>query len=275
MVVLAALRSALAGLARNPVLFAVAGVMALFQLPQLAAQALEPLLASALSLVFSLASIVVVPFFQAGFIGMADEAIDGHTRAGRFLAAGREHFVSMLIAYVLLFAVLFVFWIVALVGGFVFFAFALGVDGPGLSNPAVVATGVLLAAAVALVYLGTLFFVQFYGQAIVIDGRSPVDGFRRSVGLVRRNVVPTLGYSVLAGLLGATFGGAVAVASLFLSPRQAEVLALPALSPGAAVAVGVVVVSALVSGFLLTFSVAFYRAIVANEGESGAAQAAD
>ena len=83
--------------------------------------------------------------------------------------------------------------------------------------------------------------------------------------------------SALAGLLGATFGGAVAVASLFLSPRQAEVLALPALSPGAAVAVavGVVVVSALVSGFLLTFSVAFYRAIVANEGESGAAQAAD
>jgi len=80
--------------------------------------------------------------------------------------------------------------------------------------------------------------------------------------------------SALAGLIGVTFGGTVAVASLFLSPPQAEVLALPTLSPGAAaaVAVGVVVVSALVGGFLPTFPVAFYRA---SEGGSGAAQAAD
>ena len=277
MVVLTALRSALAGLARNPVLFVVAAALALFQLPQLAAQALGPAAASVVSALFSLASLVVVPFFQAGLLGMADEALDGRTRAGRFLAAGREHYVAMLVAYLLLLAVLFVFWIVALIGGLVFAVFAFGSGGSVFGDPALLAVAGMLVLVAVVVYLGTVFFVQFYGQAIVVEDLGAIDGYRRSVRLVRRNLVPTLGYSLLAWTAGLGFGAVAAVASLLLSTPPAAMPSLPQVSTGAAVVLGVavVVLTALFSAFFMTFSVAFYRGIASREAGSDAAQAAD
>ena len=277
MVVLTALRSALAGLARNPVLFVVTAVLALFQLPQLAAQALGPAAASVVSALSSLLSIVVVPFFQAGLIGMADEALDGRTRAGRFLAAGREHYVSMLVAYLLLLAVLFVFWIVALIGGLVFAVFAFGSGRSVLADPALLAIAGMLVLVAAVVYLGTVFFVQFYGQAIVVEDLGAVDGYRRSVHIVRRNLVPTLGYSLLAWVVGVGFGGLAGAASVLLSSPPGAIPSLPPVSTGAAVglAVAAVVLTALFSAFFMTFSVAFYRAIASREAGTGATTVAD
>lgn len=277
MVVPAALRSALAGLARNPVLFVVTGAFALVQLPQLAAGALGPLAASAVSLLFSIVAVVAVPFLQAGILGMADEALDGRTRLGTFVDAGTTHYVSMLVAYLLLLAVLFVYWIVVVVAGIVFVAFAVGSGANVFADPVWLAAGGTLAAAVLLVYLGAVFFVQFYGQAIVVDDLGAIDGFRRSAHLVRRNVVPTLGYFVLVGVLGLLFGGLAGGASILLSPEQARVLSLPTPSPAGAVvvAVAVVVLTALFSAFFTTFSVAFYRGIASREGSSGTARADD
>jgi hypothetical protein len=277
MVVLAALRSALAGLARNPVLFVATGVLALFQLPQFAAQALGPLAASAVSALFSLVSVVVVPFFQAGLLGMADEAIDGRTRLRTFVDAGRDHYVSMLVAYLLMVAVHFVYWLVVVVVGVLFLAFAFGAGGNPLADPATLAIAVALAAVVLLLSLGFVFFVQFYGQAIVVDDLGAIDGYRRSVRLVRRNLVSTLAYFLLAGFLGLLFGGVVGGASILASPRTAELLPVPPVSPGVTVAVVVLalVLAVLASAFFATFSVAFYREIASAEAALGAAQSGD
>lgn len=277
MVVLTSLRSAIAGLARNPVLFVAAGILALVQLPQFVAQAFDPLVAGLISIAFSLALVVLMPFFQAGLFGMAEEALSGRTRFGTFLSAGRAHYVSMLVAYLLLLAAVVAFGIVVLVVAALFLVFVLGSGGPLFENPATLAVGGVLAAAVAVVYLGVVFFVQFYGQAIVVDDVGAIDGYRRSVRSVRRNLLATFGYSLLAGVFGLLFGGLAALAAMLLTPEQATVLSLPTLSPGgtAAVAVLLVVLTTLSTAFFMTFSVAFYRGISSGEPDERAAPAAD
>lgn len=268
MVVLSALRSAIAGLARNPVLLVATAILALLQLPQLLAQLLGPLLASVVSLLFSLAFVVVVPFFQGGLLGMAEEALGGHTRLGTFLDAGRDHYWSMLAAYLILLGALVAFWLVVVVLAVLVGAVLLGSAGASLSNPAVLAVVGLLVAVVVLVYLGVVFFLQFYGQAIVVDGVGTIDGFRRSIRLVRGNLLPTLGYFLLSGVVGVVFGGLAALATLAMTPAQSAVLPIPTLSPGgvAAVAILLVAATALFTAFFMTFSVAFYLGISRPDG---------
>ena len=261
MAVLNALRRTPGALQRNPVLFVPVLVIVLFQVPQLVLQTIDPLLASVVSLGFSLVFIVVIPFFQGGIVGMADEALDGRTSLDSFLREGKSNYVSLLVAYLLLLAVNFaigiVGFLVALFGGV-----ALLADGGGPNPTALVIIGVIVALLV-LAYLVVVFFVQFYGQAIVIDDLGAVDGFRHSYTAVRRNLASTLGYSVLVGVLGGLAGGVFAVASMLVSPRSTAVLPLPQLSVAgtAGVALLLVVLGALFGGFFGVYSVAFYRTI--------------
>lgn len=83
---------------RNPVLVIPVLAIGLFQLPQLLLQATSPRLASLTSLGISAVFVFVMPFFQGGIIGMADEALTGRTRLGSFLAGGRAHYVHMFVA---------------------------------------------------------------------------------------------------------------------------------------------------------------------------------
>lgn len=116
-----------------------------------------------------------------------------------------------------------------------------------------------------LPFLLFVFFVQFYGQAIVLENEGSMDGIRRSVGLVRRNLLSTASYS----LVGAVFGGGIGLVlgglSMLASPTSARLFDLPQLSfpTVAAVAVSIVVIGSVVGGFLAVFSVAFYRDISA------------
>jgi hypothetical protein len=98
MAVLSALRRTPGALQRNPILFVPVLVITLFQVPQLVLQSINPLLASVVSLEFSLIFILVKPFFQAGIIGMADEALDGRTSLESFLREGKVNYVSVLVA---------------------------------------------------------------------------------------------------------------------------------------------------------------------------------
>ena len=108
MVVLNALRRTPGALRRNPVLFVPILVISLFQVPQLALQAVNPLLSSIVSLGLSLVLLVVMPFFQGGLIAMADEALDGRTAVQTFIEAGKTNYVSILVASLALMAVNFV-----------------------------------------------------------------------------------------------------------------------------------------------------------------------
>jgi len=195
-VVLRSLRTAAVGLARNPVLFVPAAVVALLQVPQFAARALGPLATSLASVSFSVLLVVVMPFVQGGLFATAKETLDGRPRLATFVG--------------------------------------------------------VLGVAVVLAYLAFAVPIQFYGQAIVLDGASAMDGFRRSVALVRRNPLATLGYSAITFAVGLVFGGFAAVVSILLSPRQAALLSLPSLSAGvAALLTGLVlVVTTHVSAFL-------------------------
>ena len=266
MAALQSIGTAAGSLRRNPVLFVPVLVIMLFQVPQLLLQAVNPIIASVVSLVLSLVFIFIIPFFQAGIIGMADEALDGRTSLDRFLTDGKSNYISILVAYLLLVAVNFVIGIiaffVAIFGGFALFSDSAG--GVGLAVLAVI--GVIVAI-LGLAYLLLIFFIQFYGQAIVLDDLGALDGIKHSVSVVRRNLVSTLGYSVLVGVLGGVAGLVFGGVSILISPRTTEVVTLPQVSLAGAVGVTVliVVLGSLFGGFFGVYSVAFYGAI--NLGE--------
>jgi len=259
---LKALQRSPGALARNPVLVIPVLVIGLLQLPQLLLQATNPLLASLVSLVISLVFVLVMPFFQGGIIGMADEALDGRTRLQSFIADGKANYVRMLIAYILLLVIGFVLFIVFFIISFVlsilvlptldFSGFAVGVMGL-----------VFVISYVPMLLL--VFFVQFYGQAIVLGDEGSMDGIRRSVSLVRENLLSTFGYSIIGAIFGGGIGLVLAGLSMVASPQSAQFFALPEIAfPTLAAAILVVIVLASIIGSgLAIFSVAFYREISA------------
>jgi hypothetical protein len=226
MAFLNALRGTPGALQRNPVLFVPVLVLMLFQVPQLVLQSIDPLLASVVSLGLSLVFVFVMPFFQAGIIGMADEALDERTSLESFLREGEANYVSVLVAYLVLvavnFAIGFAAFIMAIPIGFAVFSDLRG--GVGI---VVLAIAGMIALIIGLAYLLFIFFIQFYGQAIVIDDFGAVDGLKHSYAVVRRNLVSTLGHSVLVGVLGGLAGGVFAIASMLVSPQSTTVLSLP------------------------------------------------
>jgi len=268
MAVLEALRQVPGALARNPIVLVVLGAFGLLQAPQVLAQTVDPLLASLVSLLVTGVFVLVVPFVQAGLIGMVDEALDGRTEFGTFLRAGKQYYLSVLGAYLAVFALSVVLGIVAtfaaVFGGIL--AFSGGATG--------IVTFLLVGAVFLLVlvpYLLVVFFVQFYGQEIVLDGASAVEGLKRSVGLVRRNLASTAGYTLVVVVVSGAVGGLAGGLSFLLRTGGATPgaggatsgMEAATLSPTAAVVflVLTVVASALVGGFMLAFSVAFYREI--------------
>ncbi|WP_255151375.1 hypothetical protein [Halorarius halobius] len=259
MAVLSSLRRTPGALARNPIVFVPVFVLLLTQVPTMLLQATFPILASLVSLLVSLLFIVVVPFFQGGLIAMSDEALDGTTSLDRFVAAGKANYTSLLVAYLLLLVANFVLGVVgflaAIVAGVAVFA---GAGGPSLAAVGVLGAGLLL---FLLAYLAVVFFIQFYGQAVVLDGHGAIDGLKHSVGVVRGNLLSSLGYSLLVGLLGLVAGGVFGVASLLTTPEATAGTALAQPSPGVLAGVGVVVlvVGTLFGGFFGVYSVAFYR----------------
>jgi hypothetical protein len=263
-----ALQQALSTAIREPVVIAVAGLIALIQLPVLLSQLLPPVAAAVASLGINLLTLLLVPFTQGGLLGLADSALDGHADLRTFLAEGREHYVSMLGAYLVLFAVSIVLAIATVVLVFVFGAgfgaAAAGVGSGGQS--AVGALGIAFVGVVALLgiaFVVAFLFVQFYGQAIVIEGYGAVESFKRSVGLVRDNFVSTLGYSIVVFVLTGTIGAATGVGSTLLSSDGVSTLgidgsSLPLL---AGIAVAIVVLNTLSSTVYSLYSVSFYRDI--------------
>ena len=247
--VLQALQRTPGALKRAPGLLVPQLIVFVLLLPQLLLQSAAPLLSSLVSLGVSGIFLVVTPFIQGGMFGMADEALRGRSSLSRFFADGKSNYVQLLIAYVLLLVVNGVLGVVAVFAGV---GALLGHDTTGLVLLAVVAV-------VGLLYLLVTFFVQFYGQAIVVDGESAIAAFARSYRVVRANLLGTIGYLVVAVLVGGVAGGLYGGLSVLATPEVAA-YGLPALSTPMLVVVGllVAVVGSVVSAFSLTFSVAVY-----------------
>lgn len=265
MAVLNALRRTPGAIGRNPILLVPVAVLMLTQLPPLLLQYVNPLLSSIVSMLLSLVFIVVIPFFQGGTIAMADEAIDGRTTLQTFMDAGKSNYLSILGAYLVLFAVYFVLGIIGfifIVGGLAAVVGAGGLESASLVVLAVI--GVLVAVSI-LIYLVAVFFLQFYGQAIVLDDESAIGGFKRSASVVRNHLISTLGYTVLCMVFGGLLGGVFAVASFVLSPQPASFAALPdpSMTVVAIAALVMFVLGTAFGAFFLVFSVSFYRTVTA------------
>lgn len=256
------LRPAVDGLVRNPILVVVTGAFALLQLPQLLLQSQNPLLAAVVSLVLSGVLILLVPFYQGGVLGMGREALTGRTALDTFLREGKSNYVALLLGYFVLLAVNAVFGILGYGGAIIaFVAFQSGGD-PGTAFYAILAVAAVV---FVLAYLLVVFFVQFYAHAIVVDDTGVLDGFERSVGLVRSHLVSVLGYSLLVGVASGVAGGVAALASFVFVPEQTT---LPLPDPTIPVLVGGALVYlvgiALLSAFWATYSVAFYQRLDAS-----------
>lgn len=265
MAVLNALRRTPGAIGRNPVLLVPVVLLMLTQLPPLLLQSVNPLLSSIVSMVLSLVLIVVIPFFQGGTIAMADESLDGRTKLQTFVDAGKSNYLSILGAYLILLAVYFVLGIIGFIFMVVGFASVLGAGGlESASMAALVVIGILVAAAI-LVYLVAVFFLQFYGQAIVLEGEGAIGGLKRSASVVRNHLVSTLGYTVLCMVFGGLLGVVFAVASLVLSPQPTTFAAMPdpSLTVVSVAALVMFIVGTVFSVFFLVFSVSFYRSLTA------------
>jgi len=195
MAALNSLRPAIRALIENPILIVIVGLYGLVQLPQLALQPTQPIVAVIISLGITGVMLVVMPFFQGGLLGMADEALNGQTSLRTLVSEGKTNYVRLLLAYLALFAVNLVF------GFVVFIAMILGGIGlfAGDSQPSLAALGAIAVVGilVVLAYLLVIFFIQFYAHAIVLTDTTLVDGFKRSVSLVRKNIASTFGYTLL------------------------------------------------------------------------------
>jgi len=164
-------------------------------------QSTSPVLASAISLVTFGVMILVLPFFQGGLLGMADEAIAGEARLGTLVAVGKANYVPLLLGYFVLLAVNMIFGFLAFMGAIIVIiggsiagmgggvgtgmggGAGTGVDAPVVGfDPTLLAVVGVVAVGLVLAYLLVTFFVQFYAHAVVLDGSELVDGFRRARG---------------------------------------------------------------------------------------------
>ena len=296
MAALQSLRPAVGGIVRNPILVVVAAVFAVAQLPNLLVPPSMPVLSLAVSIGLFGVFVLGLPFAQGGFLGMADEAVAGRTRLETFLSVGKEHYVSLLLGYLVLLALNFAFGFLAFFGAMAVVlggaytaagsagagnamatgtsagagGAATGAGGLG-ADPTILAAAALVGLGLLLVYFLVTFFIQFYAHAVVLDETDLVAGFRRSAGLVRRNLLSVFGYTVILFVGGTVFGGVAALSSAVAAVALGGGMAdgspaaelLPALSPAVAV-VGLVVylvVVGIVGAFYGTYSVAFYRSI--------------
>jgi len=248
--VLQALRRTPGALKRAPGLLVPQLIVFALLLPQLLLQSVAPLVSALFSLAVSGVLLFVTPFIQGGLFGMADEALRTRSSLSRFVADGKANYVQLLIAYLLLLVVN------SVIGGIGFFAGFGALLAPGTTGMAFIA----VAGIAVLLYFVVAFFVQFYGQAIVIDGASALAGFKRSYRVVRADLLATVGHLVLAALIGGLVGGIYGSVSLLATPEAATAYGLPSLSMPLVAAVGLLaaVVGSVVSAFMLTFSVAVY-----------------
>ena len=109
-----------------------------------------------------------------------------------------------------------------------------------------------------------MFFVQFYAHAIVLSDADLIAGFKRSIKLVRRNLLSVFGYTLILLTGSVLFGGLGGVASVLLSPQPTG-SPLPLPDPSLPLVVGAAIVYivtiAIVGAFYATYSVAFYRSV--------------
>ncbi|WP_372479065.1 hypothetical protein ACAH01_09955 [Halomicrobium sp. HM KBTZ05] len=193
-----ALATGIDTLRRQPQIVAILFAFSLLSTGLSAAQFVNPLLAyPATGVVY-----LLLPFLVGGLVAYVAASMTETPSFGQFFAAGRDHYVGLLLGGLLLGVVTLVLYVLVAIVFFVavvlVFGFALN-TGLGTATLLVVA---LLSLVGFLVVLVPWFLSQFFPAAMVLDGDGVADSFRRSLSLVRSNVVSVLGFDLLAFVIG-------------------------------------------------------------------------
>jgi hypothetical protein len=272
MVVFQSLKKVPGLLTSQPVLLVPILLLNLLTAVQTVTQQAFPLIGAVVSLGVSGLLFFLTPLFHGGTIGMTNEAATSvRTSLGSFVRHGKQYYLSLLAAYLLLFAI-----IVALLmaGGFVGVVVALIYTAVSQSL-AVLAVGGLIGLLLVGSYIVVTVLLQFYGHAIVIEDLSAVEGLKRSAGVVRENIAAVVGY-FLVMLVGAVFAIGLYFGALWLSPIP-FVENLTATDPAAAAlpldlvalqGLITVVILSPVSAIYLVYSVVFYRSLIGEDGSN-------
>lgn len=280
---ISSLSPAVDALKRNPVLIVAGLVIALVNVGVLAATTLAPATAGLVMGPASLVVQLVAIFFVGGAYAMADESLDGRTRLGTLVSAGKEHYVTLLGATLLFVAVsAAVFTFVGIVAVVVVIAVGIGfgsMGGIGAGGGGLAVLGGLALVFLALYLLGfvAMLFLQFYAPAVVVSGEGAIDALKRSYAVVRHNLLSTLGFDAIIAtvmLVGSAptiwlYGTwwAESVATLEESSATAPEMVTPfagldATTVGAYLLVTLVLTS-LTGAFFYVYQVAFYEDRVA------------
>jgi len=252
-------------LASNPVLFVPLFVLYLLSSIQTVSQSVAPLAGAIIALVFSAVLFFAGPLFQAGTIGMTNEAAtSSRTSLGSFVRDAKQSYLSVLGAYLGLLAIMISLFIAGGIAVGIVAAIYVFVSDSLL----VVALGALVGLAAVGSYLAIAFSLQFYAHAIVIEEYGAVDGLKRSLSVVRDNLLAVGGYFLTVFAGGAVLSG-LYVGLLWLSP-------VPFFTePGTTVALEIALLEALLTVVVLApagavymvYSVLFYRSLL-GEGVS-------
>lgn len=266
MAAIRSLQPALRSLVRNPILLVVTGAVGILQLPQLLAPTTGPLLSTVISLGMSGVLLLFLPFYQGGILGMGDEARNGSTSIGTLIEVGKSNYVSLLLSYVVVLAIAVAFGIIVglltVVGGIGLIVGG-GQSSPGFLavSPAILAVGGIVSLLLVVGYLGTMVFIQFYGHEIVLNDAAVAEAFTGSIGLVRNNLLSTIGYSLIIFGGGGLIGAISAATSFLVAPQEPFQSFVPELSLPLVIGAAVVslLATAVLGAFYATYSVTFYR----------------
>ncbi|MCO8266313.1 hypothetical protein NKF06_06880 [Haloferax sp. AB510] len=292
MAAISSLQTALRGIRSSPVLFLGGLALGLITLPQLATQLAQiPFVPTILTAV----TFFVTPFVAAGLYGMAGEAVDrdggGSTSLSTLTAVGREKYVPMLLAnivqlgIVIAFGIVFVIVVVAMAVSLGLGGLAAG--GGDVSNLALgggFLVGIAVLALLGLVYVVVLFLVQFYPVAVVVGDKGAIESFGESYRLVRNNIIPSLGYSVIRFVVGLVISIPVTgfiIFRTFQNVQRVQDAATPAAAQAglgfspteiAAIAAISMATQMVLATFQYVYAVAFFEAH--DSGTDGAAETA-
>ncbi|SDR01760.1 DUF7847 domain-containing protein [Natronobacterium texcoconense] len=262
MAVIAAFKDGWTALLENPILLAAGFVYAVGSQLVTVGELTGSL---AVSVVASVAWFLLFPFVLGGLIGAALEAVRGaETSFGRFLGTGRQYYLRLLLATVLFAVLVFGFVIVTMIPSFVA---GFGVVGlAGIDETAAIGAGILLFVGYVLLVAFFIMFIQFYDAAIVVDEESTLAAFSRSVGLVRRNLLSVIGYSILWAVLL----NLLLVPEYLLQATIDEAPFLPAIDPTVAQLLLIpagIVLGTFAFAYLYTVHTAYYVRIALGEDD--------
>lgn len=161
-------------------------------------------------------SIFAFPFVLGGLVGMANETFAGGSSVSTFVDAGTDNYVGLLSLTLLLAFVLFVWGIVLFFVVFVVlvvlsllfsgFLFGLGgvssVGGMGTIGSGTAVVFAAIGIAFALLWLIPVFLLQFAPGAIVIEDQGFGDAIKRSLSVLRNDVVSVAGFDAVVLALG-------------------------------------------------------------------------